>query len=107
MPDHSRLFISGTASIDKDGKTIFLNDTAGQLEFTMKVVKAILNEAKMDWSNAVSSMAYFKHSRDFGLFDNYCQKHNLKLPHIKVQADVCRDDLLFELELDAVNKGFL
>jgi len=102
-PDHSRLYISGTASIDNDGKTVFLNDTAAQLEFTMQVVNAILQEAKMDWSNAVSSMAYFKYKEDFGMFDNYCRQNDIKLPHIKVQADVCRDDLLFELELDAVN----
>lgn len=102
VPDHKRLFISGTASIDKSGATIFLNDTKAQLDFTMQVVKAILNEAGMEWSNAVSSMAYFKYKEDFGLFDDYCRRQNIKLPHIKVQADVCRDDLLFELELDAV-----
>jgi enamine deaminase RidA (YjgF/YER057c/UK114 family) len=101
-PDHSRLYISGTASIDKAGKTVFLDDTSAQLEFTMQVVKAILDEAGMDWSNTVSSMVYFKNQSDFGLFDAYCRQKDIQLPHIKVHADVCRDDLLFELELDAV-----
>jgi hypothetical protein len=68
----------------------------------MRVIKAVLDEAAMDWSDAVSSIAYFKHRRDFRLFDDYCRKHSLKLPHIKVQADVCREDLLFEMELEAV-----
>ncbi|HBG28828.1 MAG: hypothetical protein A2Y10_03600 [Planctomycetes bacterium GWF2_41_51] len=103
VPDHRRLYVSGTASIDMNGKTIYLNDTKAQLEFTMQVVKAIMDEAGMDWSNAVSSMAYFKYKEDFGLFDDYCNRQNIKLPHIKVQADVCRDDLLFELELDAIS----
>ena len=102
--DHSRLYISGTASIDIAGKTVFLNDTKAQLEFTMQVVGAILNEAGMNWTNAVSSMAYFKYKEDFGLFDDYCLSQKNKLPHIKVNADVCRDDLLFELELEAVLK---
>jgi enamine deaminase RidA (YjgF/YER057c/UK114 family) len=102
-PDHSRIYISGTASIDKEGNSVFRGDTRAQLEFTMRMVKAILNETDMDWSDTVSSIVYFKHRQDFGLFDDYCQKQNIKLPHIKVQADACRDDLLFELELDAVN----
>lgn len=102
--EYKKLYISGTASIDKDGKTIFLNDTKKQLEFTMKVVKAILKDAGMDWINAVSSIAYFKYKEDFHLFDNYCRAENLKLPHIKLQADVCRDDLLFEIEMDAMSR---
>jgi enamine deaminase RidA (YjgF/YER057c/UK114 family) len=102
--DHSRLYISGTASIDMAGKTVFLNDTKAQLEFTMQVVDAILTEAGMNWTNAVSSMAYFKYKEDFGLFDDYCRTQNVKIPHIKVNADVCRDDLLFELELEAIAK---
>ena len=103
VPDHSRLYISGTASIDKTGRSVFIGDCPSQIEFTMRVVRAILNETGMDWLNTVSSTAYFKHSQDFGLFDDYCRGQNIKLPHIKVQADVCRNDLLFELELEAVS----
>ncbi len=103
-PDNDKLYISGTASIDKKGNTVFIDDTSAQIKMTMEVVKAILNEANMDWEDAVSSLAYFKHRRDFGLFDDYCRGAGIKLPHVKVQADICRDDLLFELELDAVAK---
>jgi enamine deaminase RidA (YjgF/YER057c/UK114 family) len=103
--DHARLYISGTASIDIKGKTVFINDTKAQLEFTMQVVRAILREAGMDWRNAVNSMAYFKYSEDFHLFDDYCRNENLKFPNVKVQADVCRDDLLFELEMDAISQS--
>ncbi len=103
-PDNDRLYISGTASIDKKGNTVFIDDTPAQIKMTMEVVKAILNEADMAWKDAVSSLAYFKHRKDFGLFDDYCRGAGIKLPHIKVEADVCRDDLLFELELDAIVK---
>jgi len=102
--DHSKLYISGTASIDIAGKTVFLNDTKTQLDFTMQVVSAILAEAGMSWTNTVSSMAYFKYKEDFALFVDYCRAKNIKIPHVKIHADVCRDDLLFELELDAASK---
>lgn len=63
---------------------------------------AILAEHWLDPADVVSSLVYFKHRTDFGLFDEYCRDHGIKLPHIKLHADVCRDDLLFELELEAV-----
>ena len=104
-PDYGRLYISGTASIEKSGDTVFLDDTAAQIEMTMQVVHAILNNADMDWSDTVTALAYFKYRKDFGLFDDYCRANGIKIPHIKIHADVCRDDLLFELELDAMSKN--
>lgn len=101
-PDHHRLSVSGTASIDEDGKTVFIDDVDAQMNLTMQVVEAILQDAGMDWNDTASALVYFKHRDDFGRFDAYCQKHGIALPHVKLHADVCRDDLLFELELDAV-----
>ncbi len=101
-PDHSRLYISGTAGIDKSGKTAFVGDIAGQLDLTMRVVDAILSHAGMSWSNVVTSLVYFKYGQDFHFFDEYCSRRGIYLPHIKMQADVCREELLFEIELDAV-----
>jgi len=100
--DHRKLYISGTASIDKNGKTVFVDSTAGQIDLTMDVVNAILRAEKMNWSDTASSLVYFKHHKDFHLFDSYCKDHNLNIPHIKLEADVCRENLLFEIELDAV-----
>lgn len=104
-PDNDRLYISGTASIDKSGDTVFVDDTSAQIEMTMQVVHAILNNAGMDWADTVTALAYFKDRKDFRLFDDYCRANGIKLPHIKLHADVCRDDLLFELELDAMSKS--
>ncbi|MHC4906125.1 MAG: RidA family protein [Planctomycetota bacterium] len=103
-PDHQRLSVSGTASIDKDGRTVFVGDAAAQVDLTMRVASAILDNARMEWSDTVSGLVYFKRRDDFALFDAYCRKHEIALPHVKICADVCRDDLLFELELDAVKQ---
>ncbi len=102
--ENRRLYVSGTASIDQSGKTVYLDDTPCQIEMTMKVVTAILKDAGMDWDNTVSSLVYFKDASQFFLFDEFCEQNDLKIPHIKVHSDVCRDDLLFEIELDAVKK---
>ncbi|HOK94713.1 MAG TPA: Rid family hydrolase [Anaerohalosphaeraceae bacterium] len=97
-----RLIVSGTASIDQNGLTVWPGDCAKQIEQTMQVVHALLDSSGMDWNDTVRAIAYFKNSADFGLFDAYCQSRNLCLPHLKVQADICRPELVFEIELDAV-----
>jgi enamine deaminase RidA (YjgF/YER057c/UK114 family) len=103
FPDHRRLYISGTASIDETGKTVFLGDTARQIGKTLEVVEAILSSRNMGWDDVSRSIVYFKHAADAPLFDEYRAAHNLpRFPAVLVESDVCREDLLFEIELDAI-----
>jgi enamine deaminase RidA (YjgF/YER057c/UK114 family) len=99
---HSRhLFISGTASIDIDGNSANIGDVRRQIELTMKVVEAIIVSRNMQWNDSVRGIAYFKDINDTKLFVDYCRQHNLLgLPVSFTQSDICRDDLLFELEID-------
>jgi enamine deaminase RidA (YjgF/YER057c/UK114 family) len=105
-PDHRRLLISGTASIAPGGETLHVGDTEGQVALTMKVVKAILQSREMNWSDVTRGTAYFKHLDDFPIYDRYCREHGLtQLPVPAAQNDICRDDLLFEIEVDAVKQN--
>ena len=102
FPDHQRLYVSGTASIYPDGQTAFVGDIDKQIDLTMQVVLAILNDNDMNWSDVVRADAYFKDMNDIPAFRHYCQKKNLPpLPIAIAHADICRDDLLFEIEVDA------
>jgi enamine deaminase RidA (YjgF/YER057c/UK114 family) len=102
-PDHRRVYVSGTASIDGAGKTVFLDDAAGQVKQTMQVVQAILESRDMDWSDVTRSLVYFKHPEDAPLFRQYLENHALpRFPAVVVENDICRDDLLFEIEVDAI-----
>ncbi len=103
-PGDKKLYVSGTASIDKSGETIFVGNTAAQLNITMGIVNAILGDVNMNWSDTVNAMVYFKYQKDFHLFDEFCRVHKINIPHVKLHADVCRDNLLFEIELDAIKK---
>jgi enamine deaminase RidA (YjgF/YER057c/UK114 family) len=99
-PDHERMYVSGTASIAPDGRTVHLNDTAKQIELTMKVAEALIHNGGMSWNNTVRAIAYFKDGSEYGLLDDYFNAAGISLPHIKIEADICRDNLLFEIELD-------
>jgi len=103
LPSSRYISVSGTASIEPGGETVFLDDTASQIDLTMKVIAEILKSRDMTWSNTVKAIAYFKDIKEKPLFTEYLKKNNY--PHLPVaiaHADICRDNLLFELELDAV-----
>jgi enamine deaminase RidA (YjgF/YER057c/UK114 family) len=98
-----RLFISGTASIWPDGRTAWVNDAAKQVALTMEVVAAILQSRGMSYRNITRATAYYQNRSVKTHFDTWREVRNLhRIPVIGLQADVCRDDLLFELEVDAV-----
>lgn len=102
-PDHCRLYVSGTASIDKAGNTIFLDDCPAQVRKTMEVVQAILESRQMGWADVTRALAYFKRAEDAALLAAYRQEQALPaFPLIVAENDVCRDDLLFEIEIDAI-----
>jgi enamine deaminase RidA (YjgF/YER057c/UK114 family) len=103
-PDSRKLLISGTASIAADGSSAHVGDAPRQIDLTMKVVHAILRSRRMDWSNSTRMIAYFRDPQDVPAFDAWCRANELRdLPVIMSRAAVCRDELLFEVELDAVS----
>jgi enamine deaminase RidA (YjgF/YER057c/UK114 family) len=106
LPGQRRLHVSGTASIRPDGHTAHPGNAAAQVALTMEVVAAILRSRGMSWADTVRGLAYFKHMEDAVELRRWCAAHGLAgWPVIVAKADICRDDLLFELELDAVQLG--
>ena len=103
QPGSRLLTISGTASIAPGGETVHLDDCGKQIELTMEVVHEILKSRDMDWKHTSRAIAYFKDIDEAPLLEKYCIENNLpELPVAISHADVCRHDLLFEIELDAV-----
>lgn len=102
-PDYRQLIISGTASIDTEGNTVHVGDICKQISLTMEVVKAILNSRNMIWENVTKGIVYFKDIADIKTFNDYCENNNItNLPLAMLKADICREELLFEIEIDAV-----
>jgi enamine deaminase RidA (YjgF/YER057c/UK114 family) len=102
-PDCRRLSISGTASIEPGGATAYLDDIDAQIKLTFEVVEAILDSRNMDWDNVAKAMAYLKDASYLTALEQYCQANNVEqIPFVITENHVCRHDLLFEMELDAV-----
>jgi enamine deaminase RidA (YjgF/YER057c/UK114 family) len=105
-PGCRRLIVSGTASIAPGGATEFVDDLDAQIVRTMEVVEAILQSRGMQWDDVTRAIAYFKDGCQTEAFRRYCEARDLTdLPALCVHQDICRDDLLFEIEADAVAIG--
>lgn len=103
-PTHTgrRLHISGTASIAPGGKTLWVGDVHKQVELTMDVVGEILRARGFTFADLTRATAYFRHATDAGVFIQWLAANQLtQMPVVSAQCDVCRDDLLFELEAEA------
>lgn len=96
-------FVSGTASIDETGKSIHPNDMKKQTVRTFDNIEALLQSVQGDLTNIVQATAFVKHEEDIPVYEAEIEKRGLQgLPIIRTVADVCRDDLLFELDATAV-----
>ena len=83
---------------------MFTDDVAKQIHLTLDVVEAILRSREMNWSNTVRAVGYFRDMDALPVFQACCRERGiLPLPMVPAHATVCRDDLLFEIELDAIS----
>ncbi|MBL6991952.1 MAG: hypothetical protein ISR65_19370 [Bacteriovoracaceae bacterium] len=99
----STMYISGTASINNDGETIYHQDRQGQMIETLLDIAALLETKNGKLSDIVMATAYCK---DESMYKNYKRIVTLleleNIPMLPVYADVCRDELLFEIDSIAV-----
>ena len=103
---HRRLFISGTASIAADGVTEHVGRVEAQMDRTLQVVEAILDARNFSLEEATRAVAYFKRPEDAHLLWKRQEEKTSswqKLPLFGSHNTICREDLLFELELDAAS----
>jgi len=101
-----RVLVSGTASIEPGGRTAHVGDARAQVELTMDVVEAILISRGMSFEDVTRATAYYRLAADAPLFADWLERHELRhLPVVHACCDICRDDLLFEIEVDAVQSS--
>lgn len=103
-PAGKTVYVSGTAAIDAAGLTTHLGDIQGQIEDTIANVNAVLRNASCEPQDVVSAIAYCKTPQVERVFRNGWGSL-LRGPYVVAIADVCRDNLLFEVEATAIAKA--
>jgi enamine deaminase RidA (YjgF/YER057c/UK114 family) len=100
-PHARRLLISGTASIAQEGHTLHEGDVVAQMRQTFAVVEAMLDARGMGWGDVTRAVGYFKPGQAPGTVD-LLKELAPPMPVVPVINHVCRGDLLFETELEAM-----
>ena len=106
---HVILFISGTASIDEDGKTIHVGDFGAQCWRTYRNISTLLESEGATWHDVVRATCYLRDiERDYEQFNrirtSFFRWLGLDpLPaSVGVQTRLCRENLLVEIEAVAI-----
>ncbi|HEX3893230.1 MAG TPA: Rid family hydrolase [Terracidiphilus sp.] len=103
------LLISGTASIDEDGKSVHIGDFRAQMQRTFANITALLASEGCTWHDIVRTSCYLRDiDRDYEAFNQertaFFKEQALDpLPaSTGIQAKLCRPELLVEIEAIAM-----
>jgi len=103
------LLISGTASIDENGVTLYVGDFRAQTQRTFQNITALLAAEGATWKDIVRTTCYMRDiDRDYAAFNEertaFFQQQRLDpLPaSTGIQAKLCRPELLVEVEAIAM-----
>jgi enamine deaminase RidA (YjgF/YER057c/UK114 family) len=107
--DVTVLLVSGTASVDERGETIHVGDFRAQCWRTYRNISTLLDSAGMNWHDVVRTTCYLRDiERDYQDFNEvrtafFGWVGLDPLPaSTGIQARLCREDLLVEIEAIAV-----
>jgi enamine deaminase RidA (YjgF/YER057c/UK114 family) len=109
LGDKKLILLSGTASVGDDGMTQYAGDFRAQLWRTYRNLTELLASAGATWHDVVRTTCYLRDiERDYRDFNDirtaFFRWHRLDpLPaSTGIQARLCREDLLVEIEAMAV-----
>jgi enamine deaminase RidA (YjgF/YER057c/UK114 family) len=105
LQHHGRktMYISGTASIDGQGRSVHLEDPEAQCLDTLLSLAALLEDQGGGLGNIVQATVFCKTPAVVEAWRSVCRRLQLPaIPGIELIADVCRAELLIEIEAVAV-----
>ncbi len=103
-----QIFISGTASI-RGENTVALDDPAKQTEITIQNMQQLYSPKSLKTVTSDSlhpayghARVYVKNQDDYSAIKKVFEGYYGQLPVVYILADICRDDLLVEIEGEAI-----
>jgi len=103
------LFISGTASVNDEGKSIHVGDFDAQTWRTFNNIKALLETEGATWKDVIRTTCYLRDiERDYEAFNRIRKEFydgeglDPYPASTGIQAILCRPELLIEIEAIAV-----
>ena len=102
--DRNHYYISGTASIGKEGNVLFLYDAEKQTERIMENISALLKEGGGTLADLKLATVYMRDPADVNIVRKVMKKYFPdSLPAVFLKAPVCRPAWLVEIECIGIN----
>ncbi len=95
--------ISGTAAIDEHGVSLYPGDIRAQINCTFDKIDSLLGQEGAGLADICAATVVVKRPEDADIFRERASARGLEdFPAVCVVADVCREELLFEIDAEAV-----
>jgi enamine deaminase RidA (YjgF/YER057c/UK114 family) len=98
LPNREIYYISGTASIDKQGQVLYLGDVERQTARLLDNIRALLADGGARMSDIRYFTVYLRDFADRETVWRYLDNHHPGIPYILLHAKVCRPQWLVEME---------
>lgn len=97
------VYVSGTASIDTSGESTYIGDPEMQSLDTLMNIASLLEDQGGSLADVTTGVVYCKNQETYQAYKRALRLLRIPdLPLVCVEADVCRHELLIEIELVAV-----
>jgi enamine deaminase RidA (YjgF/YER057c/UK114 family) len=95
--------VSGTAAIDEHGTSLYPGDIRSQVICTLDKIETLLGQEGAGLEDICAATVFVKRPEYAEVFREVASDRGLAdLPAVCVVADVCREELLFEIDAEAV-----
>jgi enamine deaminase RidA (YjgF/YER057c/UK114 family) len=99
--DHALIQVSGTAAIDEQGRSLYPDDIQAQINCTFDKIAALIGQEGASLQDIAAACVFVKHPEDALVFQERADAWGLgNLPAVVMVADVCREELLFEIDAE-------
>lgn len=100
--DVSVLEVSGTAAIDEQGVSLYSDDVRAQIAVTFDKIEALIGQEGARLDDICAATVFLKHAEYYPVYKRTAAERGLEgFPAVCIIADVCRENLLFEIDAEA------
>jgi enamine deaminase RidA (YjgF/YER057c/UK114 family) len=101
--DLAMIQVSGTAAIDEQGRSLYPGDIRAQIDCTFDKIAALIGQEGANLQDIAAACVFVKRPEDALVYQECADAWGLgNLPAVVMVADICRPELLFEIDAEVV-----
>jgi enamine deaminase RidA (YjgF/YER057c/UK114 family) len=101
QPDVSRIQVSGTAAIDPRGDSLYPHDLRAQIDCTWEKIANLIGQEGASLAAVSAACIFLKRPEYLQTYQERATAWGLQdLPAVVMVADICRQELLFEMDAE-------